>query len=236
MKVLITGSLGNIGSAAVRYYLNEACEVVGIDNDMRKHFFGSEASVAKNKIDHSNYTHMGCDMASKEVEAVFQSWKPDVIIHAGAQTSEEWSIQNPLTDLGINAMSTLMLLEMTKKHTPEAIFVFLANTDDIESSPMQISKWTAELHTLLYARQYGLTTGIFKCKNVVSRASVKKEVNDESIHAKDCVRMIDRFVREPMPGASYSVDRQVLSNPFFERYQNFKFQYNEWAIMEDLKK
>lgn len=235
MKVLITGSLGCIGSAAVRYYLNEACEVVGVDNDMRRHFYGEQASAARNKIDHSNYTHLGCDMAAKEVEAFFRSWQPDVVIHAGAQTSEEWSLQNPLIDMGINAMSTLMLLEMTRKYSPSAVFIYLANTDDIEPSPMQVSKWTGELYTLSYARHYGLTTGIFKCKNVVSRASVNREVGESPIHAKDCVRMIDCFARDPQPGSVYTVDRDIQNITFFSRYPQFKFEYNEWAIKEELK-
>ena len=126
MKVLVTGSLGLVGSAAVRYYLNEACEVIGVDNDMRKHFFGPEASVVKNRIDHPNYTHLGCDMASKEVESVFQNWKPDVVVHCGGQPSHDFSATNPVLDFGINAMSTLMLLEMTRKHTPDAVFVYIS--------------------------------------------------------------------------------------------------------------
>ena len=123
-KILITGSLGLVGSAAVRYYLNEAAEVIGVDNDMRKHFFGAEASVAKNKIDHGNYTHLGVDMASKEVEAVFQNWKPDVIIHTAAQPSHDYSATNPLLDFGINAFATLTLLEFTRKYVPEAVFIY----------------------------------------------------------------------------------------------------------------
>ena len=66
MKILITGSLGLVGSEAVRYYLNDAWEVVGIDNDMRKHFFGEEASVLKNRIDDRNYTHHGIDISKIE--------------------------------------------------------------------------------------------------------------------------------------------------------------------------
>lgn len=125
-KAIVTGSLGLVGSAAVRYYLNEAWEVVGVDNGMRKHFFGPDASVVKNRIDHPNYKHLGCDMASKEVEAVFESWKPDVIYHCAAQPSHDFSATSPLLDFGINAFSTLQLLEMTRKHTPEAVFIYLS--------------------------------------------------------------------------------------------------------------
>ncbi len=124
MKVLITGSLGLVGSEAVKYYLNEGWEVIGVDNDMRRHFFGKEASVAKNRIDHRNYTHHGIDIS--KIESIIESQKPDVIIHAAAQPSHDYSAINPMLDFGINAMSTLMLLEMTRKHIPDSIFIYLS--------------------------------------------------------------------------------------------------------------
>lgn len=138
MRVLVLGSLGLVGSAAVRYYLNENAQVVGVDNDMRKHFFGPEASVVKNRIDHGNYTHLGVDMASKEVEAIFQNWKPEVIIHAAAQPSHDYSAQNPLLDFGINAFATLTLLEFTRKYTPEAVFVYLSTNKVYGDMPNEI--------------------------------------------------------------------------------------------------
>src|SRR3990167_4462944 len=123
-KILVSGSLGLVGSAAVRYYLNESWEVHGVDNDMRKHFFGESASVLKNKIDHPNYYHYGVDIS--KIEGLIEHEKPDVIFHAAAQPSHDYSATNPLLDFGINAYSTLMLLEMTRKHVPEAVFVYLS--------------------------------------------------------------------------------------------------------------
>jgi len=124
LKILITGSLGLIGSEAVKYYLNNACQVIGVDNNMRKHFFGPEGSVIKNRIDHSNYIHHGIDIS--KIEPIIEAEKPDAIIHCAAQPSHDWSATNPLLDFGINAYSTLMLLEMTRKHCPEAVFVYLS--------------------------------------------------------------------------------------------------------------
>lgn len=133
MKVLITGSLGLVGSAVVRYYLNEAWEVVGVDNDMRKHFFGEEASVLKNRIDHSNYTHRGIDIS--KIEPVVELEKPDVIVHCAAQPSHDWAATNPLLDFGVNAFSTLMLLEMARKHVPESVFVYLSTNKVYGDTP-----------------------------------------------------------------------------------------------------
>ncbi len=133
MKVLVTGSLGLVGSEAVKYYLNEAWQVIGIDNDMRKHFFGAEASVLKNKINHSNYTHHGIDIS--KIEPIIEAEKPDLIIHAAAQPSHDYSAINPLLDFGINAYSTLMLLEMVRKHCPEAVFVYTSTNKVYGDTP-----------------------------------------------------------------------------------------------------
>src|SRR3990167_1235727 len=91
---------------------------------MRKHFFGVDASVVKNRIDHPNYHHYGVDIS--KIEGLFQNEKPDVIIHAAAQPSHDWSATNPMLDFGINAYSTVMLLEFTRRHCPEAVFVYLS--------------------------------------------------------------------------------------------------------------
>lgn len=133
MKVLITGSLGLVGSEAVKFYLNEAAEVIGVDNDMRKHFFGEEASVVKNKIDDRNYTHYGIDIS--KIEPIIQQEKPDVIFHAAAQPSHDYSAKDPLLDFGINAYSTLMLLEMVRKHVPESVFVYTSTNKVYGDTP-----------------------------------------------------------------------------------------------------
>lgn len=132
-KVLITGSMGLCGTEATKYYLNEAWQVIGIDNDMRKHMFGPEASVLKNRIDHSNYTHHGIDIS--KAEPVIAAEKPDVILHFAAAPSHDYSATNPLLDFGINAYSTLMLLEMVRKHVPEAVFVYLSTNKVYGDTP-----------------------------------------------------------------------------------------------------
>jgi CDP-paratose 2-epimerase len=44
--VLVTGSAGLIGAESVRFFAAEGFDIVGIDNDMRRVFFGDEASTA----------------------------------------------------------------------------------------------------------------------------------------------------------------------------------------------
>ena len=50
--VLITGSSGLIGSEAVNFFASKKFDVIGIDNNLRKFFFGSDGSTnwVKNKL------------------------------------------------------------------------------------------------------------------------------------------------------------------------------------------
>ena len=48
---IITGSAGLIGAEAVRFFSSKGFQVVGIDNDMRKAFFGDDASTEWSRRD-----------------------------------------------------------------------------------------------------------------------------------------------------------------------------------------
>ncbi|MET0213736.1 MAG: hypothetical protein ABW292_12065, partial [Vicinamibacterales bacterium] len=44
--VLITGTSGPIGSEATRFFADQGFDAVGVDNDMRRYFFGEDGSMA----------------------------------------------------------------------------------------------------------------------------------------------------------------------------------------------
>ena len=46
---IVTGSAGLIGSETVAHFCELGLDVVGIDNDMRRTFFGAEASTDWNR-------------------------------------------------------------------------------------------------------------------------------------------------------------------------------------------
>ena len=132
MKVLVTGSAGLVGSEAVRFYGKKRWDIVGIDNDMRKYFFGEGASTDWNrkKLEEEfpdNYVHHSYDIRDEnKVENLFQKNKFDLIIHAAAQPSHDWAIKEPITDFTINANGTLVLLENFRKYCSEAVFIFVS--------------------------------------------------------------------------------------------------------------
>jgi len=129
-KALITGSAGLIGSESVRFFAKQGFEIIGIDNDMRKYFFGSEASTRWNKkiLEEKypkQYQHYDVDIRNNhEIERIFQNHSFDLIIHTAAQPSHDWAASDPFTDFDVNAKGTLILLENYRQYCPEAVFIF----------------------------------------------------------------------------------------------------------------
>lgn len=127
---LVTGSAGLIGSESVKFFAEKGFDIVGIDNNMRSYFFGDEASTEWNrkKLEGQlgkQYTHHQIDIRDNEaVEKLFKKYKFDIVIHAAAQPSHDWAAKEPFTDFTVNANGTLVLLENTRLHAPEAVFIF----------------------------------------------------------------------------------------------------------------
>lgn len=130
-KILITGSTGLVGSQAVSFFQEKKLDVVGIDYDMRSHFFGTKAKTPS----------IAVDIRDQEcVERLFKERGPfDAIIHAAAQPSHDYSKEHVLEDFDINARGTVILLEVTRKYSPKAVFVH-CSTDKIYGEGMDKSK------------------------------------------------------------------------------------------------
>ena len=129
--VVITGSAGLIGSEAVRFFGKLGMHVVGIDNDMRKFFFGEEASTNWNRgrleAEVKNYEHNDVDIRNyAKIEEIFKHFGKEIslIIHTAAQPSHDWAARDPFSDFSVNANGTLNLLEATRKYCLEAPFIF----------------------------------------------------------------------------------------------------------------
>lgn len=130
-KVIITGSAGLIGAEAARFFGKLGASIVGIDNNMRQYFFGSEASTVWNRKQLENdlpeYKHYEADIRDKlAMESIFAEYGSDIdlIIHAAAQPSHDWAAREPFTDFSVNGIGTLTLLEMARQYCPKAVFIF----------------------------------------------------------------------------------------------------------------
>jgi CDP-paratose 2-epimerase len=130
--VIVTGSGGLIGSESVRGFVEAGYDVVGIENDMRAAFFGPEASTAAITerllaAYPRDFRSVAVDVRDADaVERVFAEVAADLalVVHAAAQPSHDWAASAPHVDFGVNATGTLNLLEATRRHRPEATFVF----------------------------------------------------------------------------------------------------------------
>lgn len=143
--VIVTGSGGLIGSEAVEYFAKKFDKVVGIDNNLRKYFFGNEASTEWNAQRLSqelpNYEHYTTDIRNyDELAKVFKKYSSDIhlIIHTAAQPSHDWAAKEPLTDFTVNANGTLHLLELTRQHCPHAVFIFTSTNKVYGDTPNRL--------------------------------------------------------------------------------------------------
>lgn len=143
MKIaLITGSSGLIGSESVRFFSDKFDLVVGIDNNQRAYFFGADASTegTKDKLvgEISNFKHYAVDIRDhQQLEPIFQEYGNDIrlIVHTAAQPSHDWAAKEPFTDFTVNANGTLNLLEFTRRHSPDAVFIFTSTNKVYGDTP-----------------------------------------------------------------------------------------------------
>src|SRR5262249_61486688 len=82
---VITGSAGLIGAEAARQFASKGLTVVGIDNDMRRRFFGDDASTrwARTNLETTlpNYRHIAADIRDEDaMRQVFASYKRDIAV------------------------------------------------------------------------------------------------------------------------------------------------------------
>ena len=139
-KVLVTGSSGLIGSEAVEYFDRQGYRVVGVDNNMRRVFFGLPGDTMWNlerlKGVAKNFEHCDLDIRDREsIFGLFQEHRFDAILHCAAQPSHDKAREIPLLDFDVNAVGTANLLEAMRQFCPEAAFVFMSTNKVYGDAP-----------------------------------------------------------------------------------------------------
>jgi CDP-paratose 2-epimerase len=74
------------------------------------------------------------------LEEIFRSSSPGIaaIIHAASQPSHDWAARDVQTDFTINANGTLNLLEMARKYSADAPFIFTSTNKVYGDAPNQL--------------------------------------------------------------------------------------------------
>ena len=143
--VLITGSCGLVGSESVNFFSKKGFDVIGIDNNLRKFFFGNEGSTNKIKNNllkkNKRFKNYNTDIRNyRALETIFKKYKKDIllIIHCAAQPSHDYGKNFPILDFNVNATGTLNLLELTKKYSPSAPFIFMSTNKVYGDNPNKL--------------------------------------------------------------------------------------------------
>jgi CDP-paratose 2-epimerase len=138
---IVTGSAGLIGSETVKTLCRRGVRVLGIDNDMRRHFFGDEASTLPTRdelLALPLYSHHNIDTRDDAATTrLFKEHGRDItlVVHCAAQPSHDWAARDPLLDFDVNATATLKMLEHTRQHCPDAVFVFTSTNKVYGDTP-----------------------------------------------------------------------------------------------------
>ena len=150
--VIITGSTGLVGSEAVKFFCDKGFDVVGVDNNLRKFFFGKDGSTIwlRNKLTkkYKNFKNYNSDIRNyKILNNIFKKYSKNIslIIHCAAQPSHDYGKNFPIIDFNVNATGTLNLLELTKKFCPQAPFIFMSTNKVYGDNPNKLKFYEKKL-------------------------------------------------------------------------------------------
>ena len=132
-SVFITGVAGFIGSNLAKRLLStvEDVKVVGLDN--MNHYYDVRLKEARlNELEQfENFSFVKGNLADKSViEAIFEQYKPEIVVNLGAQAGVRYSITNPDAYVEANLIGFYNILEACRHsydegHTPVEHLVYL---------------------------------------------------------------------------------------------------------------
>lgn len=180
-KLLVTGSSGLIGSESVTHFEAQGWMVHGVDNNMRREFFGPDGDTTWNlrrlQAVTRQFTHHALDIRDRAgVLSLVEAVRPDFIIHCAAQPSHDLAASRPFDDFDVNAVGTMNLLEAARRFTPEAPFAHLSTNKVYGDGPNAIrlrelpTRW--DYDDPRYAAGIPESFGLDQCKHSLFGASM----------------------------------------------------------------
>ncbi|HWZ94494.1 MAG TPA: NAD-dependent epimerase/dehydratase family protein [Opitutaceae bacterium] len=178
MKILVTGAAGFIGAHVCQKLAStKRCEVLGLDN--LNDYYSVELKRARlaGLETLEGFRFVRADFADAAVfGGIFQNFRPDYVIHLGAQANVRYSAQNPAAYLQNNLVGFGNVLEACRAHPPKhAVFASSSSVygasakvpfaeDDDTSHPLSVYGATKKSNEVLahsYAHLFGLNlTGL----------------------------------------------------------------------------
>ncbi|WP_314878704.1 dTDP-glucose 4,6-dehydratase [Haemophilus parahaemolyticus] len=188
MKILITGGSGFIGSALIRYIINQTQDsVINID----KLTYAANQSALKEVENNPRYTFEQVDICDlKAIERVFEKYQPNAVMHLAAESHVDRSIEGAAAFIQTNIIGTYTLLETARTYwnelnaekkvafrflhiSTDEVYGDLEGSDDLftettpyaPSSPYSASKASSDHLVKAWHRTYGLPTIITHSSN-----------------------------------------------------------------------
>lgn len=188
MKILVTGGAGFIGSAVIRYILqNTNNQIFNID----KLTYAGNLESLKEIDQHPNYQFKQIDICDTEqITAAIDAFQPNAIMHLAAESHVDRSIDGPAAFIQTNIVGTYTLLEAARKYwmgldaeaqqnfrfhhiSTDEVYGDLEGTTDLftettsyaPSSPYSASKASSDHLVRAWHRTYGLPVIVTNCSN-----------------------------------------------------------------------
>jgi dTDP-glucose 4,6-dehydratase len=188
MKIVVTGGAGFIGSALIRYVIdNTGNSVVAVDKLTYAGNLESLVSVSAS----DRYIFEQVDICNKaELKRIFKEHKPDAVMHLAAESHVDRSIDCPDEFIQTNIVGTYNVLETARAYwlgldqsqrasfrfhhiSTDEVYGDLEGGDDMfteqtpynPSSPYSASKAASDHLVRAWHRTYGLPIIITNCSN-----------------------------------------------------------------------
>jgi CDP-paratose 2-epimerase len=142
--MLVTGSSGLIGSEVCGYFSANGWQVHGVDNNGRAAFFGPSGDTRWNQrrlqAELKHFRHHEVDIRDRsKVLALIKELLPEVIVHTAAQPSHDLAAKIPFDDFDTNALGTMNLIEATRLHAKDAVFVHMSTNKVYGDAPNELA-------------------------------------------------------------------------------------------------
>ena len=177
--IIVTGAAGFIGANLVKRLLSNvpSVNIIGIDS-VNDYY---DVKLKEYRLDelcrNNRFTFIKGNIADKElIEAVFESYRPDVVVNLAAQAGVRYSITNPDTYIESNISGFFNILEACRNHPVEHLVyassssVYGSNkkvpysTEDKVDNPVSLyaaTKKSNELMAHAYSKLYNIpSTGL----------------------------------------------------------------------------
>ena len=184
MNFLITGGAGFIGSALVRYLIDETDHhVLNLDKLTYAGNLSSLASIESS----SRYQFLELDICDADgVKTAFENFKPDKVIHLAAESHVDRSVDAPGEFIQTNVIGTFTLLQAAldywREASPEKFMFHHVSTDEVygslgkeglfqeitpysPNSPYSASKAASDHLVRAWHETFGLPTLVTNCSN-----------------------------------------------------------------------